>query len=143
MKEIVRPRFDGSPYSLHDSHICAMELQNDELLLVFNCGYLDTTPPFGQVQGRIRISGLDLDFCSVYLMEYIDVPCGNCGRFHGRKLPLDDFIHRFEGLDVIDETYGYDQLRLAGFSPCGEGLQECVIEIFYQGDMSYLVEDCR
>lgn len=141
MKEVIRERFDAAPYSLHDARICGMTLENGELLLTFDCGYIDTAPPYRQVQGSIRISGVDLDFCCVYLMEYTDVLCGNYGAFRGRKLPLDEFVRSFEGLDVMDETYGYNQLKLTGFYSCGEYVLESIIEIYYEGDMSYLVEE--
>ena len=141
MKEVIRERFDAAPYSLHDARMSAITRENDELLLTFDCGYIETTPPYRQVQGNIRISGIDLDFCSVYLMEYPDVLCGNYGEFRGRKLPLDEFVRGFEGMDVLDETYGYNQLKLAGFNSCGEGIQDCIIEVYYEGDMCYLVEE--
>lgn len=44
-------------------------------------------------------------------------------------------------VDVIDETYGYNQLKLGGFFSLGNDMQECIFEIYYTGELSYLIEE--
>ena len=143
IKNIVQSRFTVPPYSLHDAHIIGMKIENDTLTLVFDYGYIETTPPYEQVQGNISIAGIDWGFCNVYLMEYTDVLCGNYGNFQGKKIPLHDFICKSDrmSVDVIDETYGYNQLKLGGFFSLGNDMQECIFEIYYTGELSYLIEE--
>lgn len=143
IKNIVQPRFTVPPYSLHDAHITMMKIENDTLMLFFDYGYIETTPPYAQVQGNISIAGIEWDFCNVYLMEYTNVLCGNHGNFQGKKIPLHDFICKSDciSIDVIDETYGYNQLKLGGFFSIGNNMQECIFEICYTGELSYLIEE--
>ena len=143
MREITQPPFPQPPYSLHDAHLIGMELDGTSLTLLFDYGYCETKPPYGQVQGRLRIEGLDLDFCSVYLLKYTDVLCGNYGAFRGQKLPLSDFIQSSEkiSVDIIDETYGYRQMKLNGFVSLGADMLEGIFEISYSGAVIYLVQD--
>ncbi len=143
MREITQPAFPPLPYSLHDMHITSMEIDGNTLTLIFDYGYCETKPPYRQVQGNIRIEGLDLDFCSVYLLEYTDVPCGNHGTFRGQKLSLHDFIRSSDriSVDIMDETYGYHMMKLNGFVSFGTDMLEGIFEISYTGAVTYLIQD--
>lgn len=142
IKKIVQPRFIVPPYSLHDAHISSMKIEINTLTLFFDYGYIETTSPYEQVQGNICISGIDWDFSNVYLMEYVDVLCGNHGSFHGKKIPLQVFVCNSDriSIDVIDETYGYNLLKLSGFLSSESDIHECIVEIYYTEELSYLIE---
>lgn len=128
------------PYSLHDSRICGMELNGDTLLLKFETGFMKKGSIIEQVDGNIEITKLDLDFCNVYLMEYSDVLCGNEGHFKGEKTSLVKFIGRTDiYMDVMEETYGDNQLKLSGYLSTKDSCQECLIVLYYSGDVWYQV----
>ena len=128
------------PYSLHDSRICSMELNGDTLLLKFENGFMKKGRIIEQVDGNIEITKIDLDFCYVYLMEYTDVLCGNEGHFDGEKTSLAKFIGQADiHMDVMEETYGDNQLKLSGYLSTNDGCQECLIELYYFGDVWYQV----
>lgn len=131
------------PYCLHDMHLIGLDLDNNDLTLRFQYGFFSITPPFNQVDGYIKLCGLDLDFCYVYLLEYTDVLCGNIGHFNGEKIGLSDFIKKYDkiSLNIMDETYGYNCVRLEGFFNVNRKCLECILEIYHSGDMIYFTEE--
>lgn len=70
IKHVIQAPFAAPPYSLHDAQIIGMQTEDNILTLLFDYGYIETTPPYEQVQGTIRISGIQWDFCHMYLLEY-------------------------------------------------------------------------
>jgi len=139
MKIIPRPAPPQLPYSLHDMHIIGIDADGDILTLHFQYGFVETTPPWRQVDGSIRFLGVDWDFCYVYRFS----TTGNEGRFTGEKQFLHKFVENFHnsGFSVIDETYGFNQSKLAGYLLQSGETQECIIEIYHTGDMQYLLEE--
>ena len=88
MKTIVKQPNPDPPYSLHDAYILEVRLEGDTLRLVTQYGYVETTEPFGQVQGDVEITGVDWDSSHAYVMEYRgveDIPSGDAGHY-GRDL---------------------------------------------------------
>ena len=143
MKIIVKPSIPDPPYSLHDACIMELWAEGEALRLVTQYGYVCTTAPFAQVQGDVEITGVDWESSYVYVMDYIQVPCGNCGGFTGRKMPLEAFLHEFSEatLEILDETYGYRMAKLSGFLNLPERLLEVSLEICYTGEFRYLLEE--
>ena len=143
MNIIVKPPIPDPPYSLHDAHILSLELEGDALRLVTQYGYVCTTEPYGQVDGDVELTGVDADFSYVYVLEYTDVLCGNCGHFTGRKMTLEAFLAAYAEapLEILDESYGYRSAKLSGFLDVGERLAECILDLWYTGEFRYLLKD--
>lgn len=143
MEIVVKKPYTDPPYSLHDAHVMALEADGDTLRLVTQYGYVCTTEPYGQVDGDVVITGVDWESSYVYIMEYTDVPCGNCGSFTGRKMPLEAFLRECSGeiLEILDETYGYRMAKLSGFLDLPERLLEVSLEICYAGEFRYLLKE--
>lgn len=140
IRRIYQSRLQPLPYSLHDSRICSIELHGDHLLLRFENGFMKTDSMMEQVDGNIEITKVDLDFCHIYLMEYTDVLCGNKGHFVGEKISLAKFIEKADiHIDVMEETYGDNQLKLSGYLSTKDGCQECLVTLYYFGDVWYQV----
>ena len=142
MAILVKPPVADPPYSLHDAYISEMRMEGDTLRLVTQYGYVCTTAPYGQVEGDVEITGIDWDFSCVYVMEYQDVLCGNYGTFTGRKLTVEDFLQEYPEatLDILDETYGYHQVKLDGFLNVGERCLEFQLDLCYAGEFRYLLK---
>ena len=53
-----------------------------------------------------------------------------------------DFAENFgkATLEIVDETFGYNETKLEGYLYRGKDTFECSIGIYHMGDMSYLVE---
>lgn len=143
MKKVIRSNITNLPYSLHDGVVTAFEVSEDNLIMKFQSGFIKTTEPFEQISGSVAIENIDWDFSFVYLLDYKDVLCGNVGSFTGRKIKLKTFINQFKyaKFDLIDETYGYNTSKFDGYLSKGGSCQECKIEIYHLGDMSYLVDE--
>ena len=139
----VKPPIPDPPYSLHDAHILSLELEGDVLRLVTQYGYVCTTEPYGQVDGDVELTGVDADSSYVYVLEYTDVLCGNCGRFTGRKMTLDAFLRDYAdaSLDIMDETCGFRQMKLEGFLNLPGRCLEFFLEVYYTGEIRYLLKD--
>lgn len=135
MIETIRPNVH-SPYSLHDMCVSALEPAGDTLHLRTQSGLVKTGDPCRQVEGHVVFRGVRWDFCYVYLL---DSP-GNEGPFTGEKMFLKDFIARNSQpwLTIIDESYGYNSTKYAGFMMMGDGFWECMLEIYHEGDMVFV-----
>ena len=143
MPVVTKPPISDPPYSLHDACIRKLRGEGDTLRLVTQWGYVCTTPPCDQVEGDVEITGVDWDFSCVYVMEYQGVLCGNYGSFTGKKMTVEDFLREYpEGaLDIMDETYGYHQVKLNGFLNLRESCLEFVLDLCYNGEFRYLLKD--
>lgn len=117
--------------------------KGDTLRLVTQYGYVETTEPFDQVQGDVEITGVDWDSSHAYVMEYRGVLCGNRGPFTGRKMAVEDFLKTYpQGtLDIMDETYGYRQVKLDGFLNLTGRCLEFRLELYYSGEFRYLLKE--
>lgn len=143
MSIVVKKPYQDPPYSLHDAHILELRAEGETLRLMTQYGYVSIAEPYGQVDGDVMITGVDWESSYVYLMEYVDVLCGNCGSFTGRKMTLKDFMQEFPDpcLDILDECYGYRQANLRGFLGLPDRLLECSLELCYTGEFRYLLKD--
>ena len=143
MEIVVKKPCTEPPYSLHDANVMALEADGDALRLVTQYGYVCTTEPCGQVDGNVEITGVDWESSYVYLMEYTDVLCGNCGSFTGRKMALPAFLQEFPSfsLDIMDESYGYCQANLTGFLNLNDRLLEFRLELYYTGAFQYILKE--
>lgn len=143
MRTVVNNPDSSLPYSLHDAYVLAVQVQGDTLRLMTQSGYVCTLGPCEQVEGDVEITGVDWDFSSVYVMEYHDVLCGNYGTFTGRKMTVEAFLREYPqaGLDIMDETYGYHQVKLDGYLNLGDRCLEFRLELCYDGEFRYLLKD--
>ena len=143
MRAVVKNSDSSLPYSLHDAYVLAVQVQGDTLRLMTQSGYVCTAGPCEQVEGDVEITGVDWDFSSVYVMEYHDVLCGNYGAFTGRKMTVEAFLREYPqaGLDIMDETYGYHQVKLDGYLNLGDRCLELRLELCYDGEFRYLLKD--
>lgn len=142
MNVIVKQPNPDPPYSLHDAYILAV-LEGDVLRLVTQYGYVRTTEPYGQVDGDVEVTGVDVESSYVYVMEYTDVLCGNCGHFTGKKMTLEAFLQAHPGdpLEILDETYGYRQMKLSGYLNTSDKLLEFILDLYYTGEFRYLLKE--
>ena len=143
MKITVKKPNPDPPYSLHDAHIMELQAEGDTLRLLTQYGYVRTEEPFGQVDGDVELTGVDWESSYVYVMEYQDVLCGNCGSFIGRKMTLDTFLREYSNgtLDIMDESYGFRLAVLSGFLSLRDRILEFKLEIYYTGEVRYLVKE--
>lgn len=140
-KTIVKEKIADPPFSLHDAHLLSLVLRGDALGLSFQSGFVETVPLWRQVDGSMEITGLEWGFCSVYVMDYTSVRCGNYGRFVGEKMTVAEFVRTYQPLsvDIMDETYGHNQVKLSGFLNHGQKCLEVVLELYYHGEIRYLL----
>lgn len=143
MKLTVKKPNPNPPYSLHDAYISEVRAEGDTLRLLTQCGYVRTAEPFGQVEGDVEFTEVDFESSYVYIMEYQDVLCGNCGSFTGRKMTLEDFLQEYSDgtLDIMDETYGFRLAVLSGFLSLRDRMLEFKLEIYYTGEVRYLLKE--
>ncbi|MDD4844125.1 MAG: hypothetical protein PHU31_07315 [Anaerotignum sp.] len=140
--EVNRKNIVGLPYSLHDARVNKIKIEAEKIVISFHYGFFEpTNGDLLSVKGNVAISitGFDLDFCVVYLMDCWK----DFGKFTGEKLSLEEFINRFPAIDfeIIDETYGYNQSKFSGYLYTKKEMKECFIEIYHFGDMKYILED--
>ena len=138
MKRTIRDNIKVA-YSLHDMNVIAFEVNDNDIVMRTQSGMVETTAPYGQPDGYIEFHKVQWDFSFVYLLGIT----GNVGTFTGEKMFLKDFIERYKqfGFSIMDETYGYNMTKYCGYLTSNRQFNECVIEIYHEGDMVFVAED--
>lgn len=139
MKRTTRENITGLPYSLHDMRVTEMQINEDELTLKFADGFERIGKACTRVDGELCFHKVDWDFCFAYVLDF----ASNAGSFTGRKQFLQDFALENSKLDfeIVDETYGYNSSKFAGYLSVGSELKECNIEIYHLGAMEYVTRE--
>ena len=143
MKTVAKQPNLDPPYSLHDAYVMECQAEGDTLRLVTQYGYVRTSEPFDQVEGDVELTGVDWESSYVYIMDYQNVLCGNCGTFTGQKMTLEAFLREYSDgtLDILDEAYGFRLAVLGGFLNLRDRVLECKLEIYYTGEVRYLLKE--
>lgn len=143
MKTYKRKTVDQR-FSLHDSKIIRIQKEEDDLVFLFDYGFVDIHED-RMVEGRFRIKDSRPEDSYAYLMDYGENLCGNPGEFTGKKMSLDDFIKDFNEnkmtLDVMTEYDAYGTYVLDGFLNMDRHCQEVRLEMFYlMGQVYYEID---
>ena len=129
------------PYSLHDSVVNRITLQNNAVHFEFNYGYVSTKEPYTQVSGNITIEDVDMEFACVLLLSQL----GKYGDFEGTKLPLKEFVEKYDEyfFEIIDEMHGYNQVEYIGYLnfPGKDDLIQMSLSLYFTGDVVYETEE--
>lgn len=143
MKKTVRENITNIPYSLHDAELKQFTVAGKKLTLHFKNGYVQNEEPYDDVKGTVEFEGVDWDCSFAYVFKCKEFNLENTGAIEGEKYMLKDFAEGFGSttLEIVDETFGYNQTKLAGYLYRGEDTLECMVEVYHMGDMSYLVEE--
>jgi len=138
MKQTIRENINTA-YSLHDMNVIAFEVIGDDIIMRTQSGMVKTTPPYTQPDGYVVFHNVRWDYSYVYLLGVT----GNIGTFTGEKMFLHDFLTRYTqfGFSVIDESYGYNMTKYAGYLLSNRQHCECMIEIYHEGDMVFVAEE--
>lgn len=138
MKKTIRENINAA-YSLHDMNVISFEVMGDDIIMRTQSGMVKTTPPYSQLDGYIEFHKVRWDFSFVYLLGVT----GNVGTFAGEKMFLKDFISNAApfGFSIMDETYGYNTTKYSGYLSSNRNHHECIIEIYHEGDMVFVVEE--
>lgn len=138
VKRTVRENINA-PYSLHDMNVVAFEAVGDGLIMRMQSGMVETSAPYGQPDGYVEFHQVQWDFSYVYLLG----ATGNTGSFTGEKMYLKEFMNRHEafGFSIMDETYGYNMTKYGGYLISNGKHNECLIEIYHEGDMVFVAEE--
>ena len=142
--KIRREDMPSLKFGLHDVHIKKIKIQKIDsfsanvtfMLLdgVYTCDE-DIEP----IPCNILFEGVDLDFSNIYVMTIFGV---NHGKIKGHKYSLKKFIKKYKKADIeiVDETYGYNQSKFSGYLYTEEGDLEIMIELYHVGGMYYLMD---
>lgn len=142
MKETKRKNITSLPYSLHDAHIRKIKIKGKTIKVFFDKGYyMPKNHDWVPVDGYIEFQRADFLYCNVYIFSME----GNRGRFAGKKYSLKKFVKKYPKVDmeIIDETYGYNQSNFAGYCYKGKKIQdkEFMLEIYHLGSMKYVTKE--
>lgn len=138
MKRIIRNNINF-PYTLHDMNVIAFQVADDNIVMRTQSGMIETVAPYGQQDGYVEFHNVKWDFSYVYMLGVT----GNVGTFTGEKIFLKDFLERYKqfGFSIMDETYGYNMTKYSGYLLSNRQHYECVVEIYHEGDMVFVVEE--
>ncbi|MDE5540122.1 MAG: hypothetical protein K2J20_06510 [Bacilli bacterium] len=141
MKETVLKNNNKLPYTLHDMRISKIIIEENDINLIFENGYVENKEPFKQIEGSVIIKEVDYDFCSIHLLSRN----GKYGKFVGRKIGFKEFIEKFKkySFEVVDELYGFNQVQYSGFLMLSNAKDfiEYSMNFYYTGDLIYLTKE--
>ncbi len=133
MPEYIKPNMT-LPVSLHDARVTDIIAEGDTVVFVFADGIRTVAEDVRQTgYAAVTFTKVDFDFCSVSCTT----PEGLRTGFEimafaaARPLPV---------LDIIDETYGYNQAKFSCNLTQNGAWCVCDIEIYYLGEMRYTWE---
>lgn len=141
MKETILEKNNHLPYSLHDMRVNEIQINENDIIFIFENGYIKMEEPYAQVEGTIIIKNVDYDFCSVHLLSRN----GYYGRFNGKKLDIKEFVREFRqySFEIVDELYGFNQVQYSGYLslPNKEDVIACSMDFYYIGDLIYITKE--
>ena len=126
--------FDA-PCSLHDARVRALERADGDLWLRLETGYFKLSRPVRQEDGDVCVKQVNWDFSVAWVLS----PRGRHGRFQGEKMELSRFVSRYGGcpLEILDESFGYDQVQYTGYLSLPDRLAEVTLSICHRGPIVY------
>ena len=138
MKRTIRDNMN-TPYSLHDMNVFEFEVLGKDIIMKTQSGIVETSSLAKQVEGYVEFHNVQWDFSYVYLLGVT----GNVGTCTGKKMFLKDFIDNYKqfGFSIMDETYGYNMTKYCGYLLANRQHCECIVEIYHEGDMVFVVEE--
>lgn len=128
------------PVSLHDARLNHIEIVDDTICFVIEDGIRTIQDDQVEQTGKTQIffPKVDFDFCRVY--------CTGKDKFR-KQWDIRDFAKQMRNnqmmIDIIDETYGYNQAKFGCNMTMGRNWFDCEIEIYHFGLVKYLWEEQR
>ena len=138
LKRTIRNNIDTA-FTLHDMNVISFDIIDNDIVMKTQSGIVEICCPCRQLDGHVEFHNVQWDFSYVYLLGIT----GNVGTFTGEKMFLKDFIERYKqfGFSIMDETYGYNMTKYCGYLLANRQHCECVVEIYHEGDMVFVLED--
>lgn len=130
--KITREKAVDLPYSLHDAVVEDLRIEGQDLVLLFQEGYIEVQND-EYVDGQLRVCDVNFEDSYAYLMKFEGV---NMGDFSGRKMTLAEMVETFRRewqMEILDEYDGYNGLCLTGVFTQECKIVDFVLEIYYFG----------
>lgn len=137
--ELKRTETSNIPFSLHDSRIVKIEINNDELIFNLDNVYEYSNGSEEYYPAKMKFKDIDFEECNIIIF---DRQIGK-GKFAGIRCGIKAFSENYEGaeFEILTETCG-------GYSTTLEGLiwkDECepvsgIITIWTMGDVVFEFE---
>jgi len=140
--DYIRDRKSNIPFSLHDSKITQLEINESNLSLKIDRIFQCTEEEEKWYQGTIEFTEVDIEFCDIMLFN---APYGYDGEksFVGKSLSLDEFNIQYPNVhfEIITEGYcGYDT-TFQGWIWQGDNKPLfAIMRIWNKGDMIYRIK---
>jgi len=137
LREYIKPNVI-LPLSLHDTRISDIVIENDTITFVFDDGIYIIEDKEAVRSGKATVSfyNVDFDFCRVSCIER---------NFYRKQMDIRDFAKKLAQdlviIEIIDETYGYNQAKFSCIIITEEQWIDCHIDIYHFGPMKYLWEE--
>ncbi len=125
------------PVSLHDARLNSIEIENDIIIFIMEDGIRTINDSHVEQTGKAKVSfpKVDFDFCKVYCT-------GKDG--YRKEWDIRDFAIQLQTsrliIDIIDETYGYNQAKFSCDLTLNDEWFDCDLEIYHFGPMRYVWE---
>lgn len=133
-------------YSLHDSRVNKIEISERSLIFYFEEGFYKLGNPVQKIDARqcqLIVDGVNWDFSYIYILDSVDVSMNDNGSFQGVKYSIANYhkvmMTQKHKLDIVGETYGYNQANFSGFIMLDEKILEFKLEINHTGDLNYII----
>lgn len=126
------------PVSLHDASLSSVKIENDMIIFVLEEGinWIRGNDVVQTGKAEISFPKVDFDFCAVY--------CTGKDNYR-KRWDIRDFAESMQAhrliVEIIDETYGYNQAKFSCSLFMRNQWYDCEIEIYHFSPMIYIWED--
>mgnify|MGYP000968179667 CR=1 FL=1 len=125
------------PVSLHDARLSRIKIENDGIMFIIEDGIRTINGSQVEQTGKamVSFSKVDFDFCKVYCTG---------GDHYRKEWDIRDFAEKLQSggliIDIIDETYGYNQAKFSCNLTVNSAWFACDLEIYHISPMKYVWE---
>lgn len=136
--EIKRNRQAQTKYSLHDSRIKKIDINNDAVILRFDYIFTYVNKKEQTYKADIIFTG---DFsCNVLVFDNI-VGSGNNNKFSGQVFDFKEFVKKYTPLDfeILTEAYHGYRTIFEGLLYVNENIFTCIMSFWNDGEIIYKI----
>lgn len=124
-------------YSLHDARIQKIEYADDNLILTFEYIFSYENGVEQTHKAQVVFETCDIDFFEILVFNSTILDT-----FTGKRIELPQYQQEYSEseFEVITETYNWGRAVLQGWLWTERNPVHCIMNIYFKGDMVYVVE---
>ena len=125
-------------YSLHDARVQKIEYADDNLILTFDYIFSYENGTEQTHKAQVVFETCDIDFFEILVFNSTILDT-----FSGKRIELPQYQQEYSEseFEIITETYNWGRAVLQGWLWTEGNPVHCIMNIYFKGDMVYVVDE--